>query len=558
MNIRLKFLIKLILILNLSLFSIFTHIYSFPLKVKDDLGREIEIVKKPERLVSLSPSNTEILFALGMDSHIVGVTEYCNYPEEARRKPKVGGFADPDVEKIVSLNPDLVLSFGLVQIPVVKLLEKRGLKTFWVNPHTIRDILFSIERIGMITGSLYKAKKLKDHMEVRLRNIRERLKDIPEEKRPTIFRVMGLNPLSTVGRDSFQTDLFYVAGGRNIFSDIKRDYFEIEETMIFERNPDIVLICGEDEKVLKKRLKEHVAFKNLPSVKDDRILVISCDLLCRPGPRIVDAVEKVSSYLHPERFSNFPQRIISLGPSITESLCLLGLKDRLVGITNYCERPPEIKKKEKVGGVVDISVEKILSLKPDLVFATSLTDPKKVEKLRKLGINVVSFSSPKNFEEICEQFLELGRITGRYNLATEFIKTVRERVSYLRKEFEGLRRPSVFIQVGAKPLFTVAGDSFINDFINFAGGENIARDLRSGFFSREEVLRSNPDVIIIVTMGISGEQEKENWQRYSNLKAVKNNRIFIMDSYKLCSPTPVSFVETLEEVITILHPERKR
>lgn len=558
MNIRLKFLIKLVLILNLSLFSIFTHIYSFPLKVKDDLGREIEIVKKPERLVSLSPSNTEILFALGMDSHIVGVTEYCNYPEEARRKPKVGGFADPDIEKIVSLNPDLVLSFGLVQIPVVKLLEKRGLKTFWVNPHTIRDILFSIEKIGMITGSLYKAKKLKDHMEVRLRNIREGLKDIPEEKRPTIFRVMGLNPLSTVGGDSFQTDLFYVAGGRNIFSDIKRDYFEIEETMIFERNPDIVLICGEDEKVLKKRLKEHVAFKNLPSVKDDRILVISCDLLCRPGPRIVDAVEKVSSYLHPERFSNFPQRIISLGPSITESLCLLGLKDRLVGITNYCERPPEIKKKEKVGGVVDISVEKILSLKPDLVFATSLTDPKTVEKLRKLGINVVSFSSPKNFEEICEQFLELGRITGRYNLATELIKTVRERVSYLRKEFEGLRRPSVFIQVGVKPLFTVAGDSFINDFINFAGGENIARDLHSGFFSREEVLRSNPDIIIIVTMGISGEQEKENWQRYSNLKAVRNNRIFIMDSYKLCSPTPVSFVETLEEVITILHPERKR
>ncbi len=558
MRIRIKFLIELILILNFSLFSTSTHIYSFPLKVKDDLGREIEIVKKPERLVSLSPSNTEILFALGMNSHIVGVTEYCNYPEEARRKPKVGGFADPDVEKIVSLNPDLILSFGLVQIPVVKLLEKRGIKTFWVNPHTIKDILFSIERIGMITGAIYEAKKLKEHMEMRFKNIRERLKDIPEEKRPTIFRVMGLNPLSTVGGDSFQTDLFYIAGGRNIFSDIKRDYFEVEERTIFERNPDIVLICGEDEKGLKKRLKEHPKFKNLSSVKDDRILVISCDLLCRPGPRIVEAVERIAGSLYPERFSKFPQRIISLGPSITESLCLLGLENRLVGITNYCERPPEIKKKEKVGGVIDISVEKILSLKPDLVLATSLTDPKAVEKLRKLGINVVSFSSPKNFEEICEQFLELGRITGQYNVATRLIKTVKEKVKYLGKEVKGLPKPSVFIQVGAKPLFTVAGDSFINDFINFAGGENIARDLRSGFFSREEVLRSNPDIIIIVTMGISGEQEKENWQRYSNLKAVRNNRIFIIDSYKLCSPTPVSFVETLEEVITLLHPERKK
>ncbi len=254
---------------------------------------------------------------------------------------------------------------------------------------------------------------------------------------------------------------------------------------------------------------------------------------------------------------NYPQRIISLGPSITEQLYLLGLQDRLIGCTIYCKKPKEAESKEKIGTVVEINLEKIVSLKPDLVLATSLTDPKTIEKLKRLGIKVVSFSSPKNFVQICEQFLKLGKITGRQKVAEKLVEEAKQKAESLRKKVKGLPEPKVFVQVGAKPLFTVTGDSFVNDFIEFAGGVNIAQNLNMGLYSREEVLKNNPDVIIIVTMGIVGEQEKEIWERYRTLKAVKNNRIYIIDSYKLCSPTPVSFVDTLEEMVKILHLEKR-
>lgn len=530
----------------------------FPLKVKDDLGREIEIPRRPQRIVSLSPSNTEILFALGLGDRVMGVTEYCNYPQAAKEKPKVGGFADPDIGKIASLNPDLILSYGLIQKAIVEKLEKRGLKTFWFNPHTVKEILIYIERIGELTGVLSEARKLKQSMESRLIHLKEKLKDIPEEKRPTIFRVMGFDPLATIGGESFQTDVFYYGGGRNIFSDIKKDYLKIEKDELFRRNPDVIVIGGEDEEGLKKRLWEHPVFKDLPAIKRNRIFVISCDLICRPGPRIIDGIEKLACYLYPERFSTYPQRIVSLGPSITESLFLLGLENQLVGVTKYCENPPRAKEKERVGNVIEVNTERIITLRPDLVLATSLTNPKSVEKLKSSGIRVVKFSSPKNFEELCEQFLELGRLTGRERIAEKIIEEVKTKVSLLRGSVDELPRPRVFVQVGAKPLFTVTGDSFVNDFIRFAGGVNIAQDLRSGLFSREEVLRKDPEIIIIVTMGISGEQEKETWKRYPTLTAVRNNRIFIIDSYKLCSPSPVSFIETLEEMIQIFHPEKRR
>jgi iron complex transport system substrate-binding protein len=254
---------------------------------------------------------------------------------------------------------------------------------------------------------------------------------------------------------------------------------------------------------------------------------------------------------------DYPQRIISLGPSITESLYLLGAKDSLVGVTSYCVRPPEAQEKEKTGTVIDVNVEKAVSLKPDLVIATSLTDQKAVEKLRSLGITVVTFFQPKNFSEVCNQFMKLAKLLGKEKEAAGIISAAESKVKYIEDKVANLSKPKVFIQVGAKPLFTMTSDSFVNDFIEFAGGINIAKEARSGLYSREEVLRKNPDVIIIVTMGIAGEKEKEIWAKYKTLNAAKANRIYIIDSYKLCSPTPVSFAESLEEIAYILHPEIK-
>ncbi len=251
----------------------------------------------------------------------------------------------------------------------------------------------------------------------------------------------------------------------------------------------------------------------------------------------------------------YPSRIISLGPSITESLYLLGEGERIIAVTTYCLRPIEAKKKERVGSIRESNVEKIISLRPDLVIATSLTSPRTVEKLRKIGIKVVVFAEPKNYVKLCEQFIELSALVGKEDAAARVLTETNARINVLREKVRGLNSPAVFVQVGSKPLFAATGNTFINDFIVFSGAHNIAGDAASGLYSREEVLKRNPEVILIVTMGISGEQEKTIWEKYKTVDAVRNKRIYFVDSDKVCSPTPLGFAETLEEIVLMLHLE---
>lgn len=251
----------------------------------------------------------------------------------------------------------------------------------------------------------------------------------------------------------------------------------------------------------------------------------------------------------------YPLRIISLGPSISESLYLLGVGERIIAVTTYCLRPVEAKKKEKIGTVRESNVEKIISFRPDLVIATSLTNPQTVEKLRKSGIKVVVFPEPKNYSKLCEQFTELAVLVGKEDVAARIITEADTRINTLKEKVRGLSSPTVFVQVGSKPLFAATGNTFINDFIVFAGARNIALNAASGLYSREVVLSKNPEVILIVTMGISGEREKGIWEKYKTLDAVRNKRIYFIDSDKICSPTPLGFAETLEEIVLILHPE---
>jgi len=231
----------------------------------------------------------------------------------------------------------------------------------------------------------------------------------------------------------------------------------------------------------------------------------------------------------------------------------LGLEDKIVGVTTYCQRPPDARSKEKIGMIREVNLERIVSLNPDLVVATSLVNVKAIEKLNNLGIKVMSFPPAKNFAEICKQFLKLGRFVGKEKEAEEIVRQAKTRVNVVKEKGNASPKLKVFIQIGAKPLFTVTEDSFINDFVEFAGGVNIAEDAKAGLYSREEVLRKNPDVIIIVTMGIVGEREEKIWQRFEVLNAVRNNKIYVVDSSRFCSPTPVTFAETLEELSRLIH-----
>ena len=268
----------------------------------DDMGREVRIDKVPQRIISLAPSHTEILFALGLSDRVIGVTRYCNYPEEAKEKEKIGGFATPDIEKIIALKPDLILAFGTLQTSQVTELEDRGQTVFWLYPHTVEDILESFERIGEITGKVSAAKQLRKGIEERIRVVQENIGDIPEREKVTVFRVMGLDPPATIGGDAFQTDVYRLAGGRNIFGNTKKDYFQLDLQTLTTLEPDIIIICGDDEEEAKARVRSQEGWGDLNAVKTGRIAVVSCDLICRPSPRLAETIELLARKFYPERF----------------------------------------------------------------------------------------------------------------------------------------------------------------------------------------------------------------------------------------------------------------
>ena len=205
-----------------------THVVGFPITVKDDLNRPVEFPHSPRRIVSLAPSVTEILFAIGVGEKVVGVSDHCNYPPEVAGVERVGGFANPDLNRIMTLKPDLVLAFGTVQIPVVHALEQSGARVFWTYPRTIQEILTAFERIGEITGAPLAGKKLRDKVERQISQVHERLQGFNERHRSRIFRVMGLDPLGTIGGLNFQSEIYRAAGGRNVFEDIEEDFLIVD------------------------------------------------------------------------------------------------------------------------------------------------------------------------------------------------------------------------------------------------------------------------------------------------------------------------------------------
>lgn len=250
-----------------------------------------------------------------------------------------------------------------------------------------------------------------------------------------------------------------------------------------------------------------------------------------------------------------PGRIISLGPFITEELYLLGVEDRLIACTTYCTRPPAARNKIRVSNAVRPNIEKILNLKPDLVLVPELIDTRSLRKMKQLGIKVKTFPVARSFNEICTIFTDIGRLVKREKRALAIVAKARQRIVALQARLNGQPPVKVFMQIGANPLFTVIANTFMDDYITLIGGTNIAGSARSGIFSREEVVRKNPDVIIIVTMGNTHRQEKRTWMSFTSIQAVKNKRIHIMDAERVCSATPLTFVEVLEDLAPLLYPD---
>ncbi|MFY9153912.1 MAG: helical backbone metal receptor [Prolixibacteraceae bacterium] len=246
------------------------------------------------------------------------------------------------------------------------------------------------------------------------------------------------------------------------------------------------------------------------------------------------------------------KRIVSLVPWVTKSLYVMGEQDRLVGCTSFC--PVQASDHvEVVANAMNVNLEKTLLLKPDVVIASSLIRPETIDNLKKLGIKVITQTYPESFDEICNSFVLIGQLIGQETKAKEIVAQQKLRLEKLKTKIPSGKTPKVFIQIGAKPLFCAVPKTFMDDFISFSGGKNVASGLTSGGITREYVLKQNPDVIFIVTMGIVAEEEKQTWLTYQSLSATKSKMIYILDADKTCSPTPILFVDALEEIIGLMY-----
>ncbi|MCX7841093.1 MAG: cobalamin-binding protein [Anaerolineae bacterium] len=268
--------------------------------VTDDVGRTVTIKGVPQRIVSLAPSNTEVLYALGLGARVVGVTEFCNYPPEAKEKPKIGGFAKIDLERVVGLNPDLVLATNIHAKSVVPELEKRGITVIVAEPKNVNDVLAKITFIGKLTGTSDNAAKLTAQMQARIDAVTSKV--ATAKTKPRVYYEID-KTFFTAGPGSFINDMIVKAGGINIAADAKTAYPQLTAEAIIAKDPEVILLgsmnFGETPDVVRAR----PGWANISAVKNGRIVPIpNEDVISRPGPRIVEGLELIARALYPELF----------------------------------------------------------------------------------------------------------------------------------------------------------------------------------------------------------------------------------------------------------------
>lgn len=264
----------------------------------DDLGRQITLAKPPVRIVSLAPNVTEILFALGMGSAVVGITTFCNYPPEVRQKTRVGGFINPSLEAIISLDPDLIIGTADGnKRETVEQLERLNLPVYIINPSSLEGVFSALTKIGDITGQSKRAEELVLSLRKRLARVEEKAAG---KNRPGVFLQIGLEPIVSAGKGTVFTELIELAGGRNVFSQVKTRYPRLGIEAVIREKPEMIIVTSmEGTEDFSKARQFWRRWPAMPAVKNDRIFRIDPDIINRPAPRIIDALEILSDLFHP-------------------------------------------------------------------------------------------------------------------------------------------------------------------------------------------------------------------------------------------------------------------
>jgi len=275
----------------------------YPLTVTDDAGRSVTVPKEPQRIVSLSASNTELVYALGLEGKLVGVDDYSDYPLEAKAKEKIGSFSKPNLEKIVSLAPDLVLATNIHVKTVLPELENRGLRVIVFQPAKMNAVPANLRLLGKVGGAADKGEGAAARMEQRIAQVVAKTKGAP---RTRVF--FELSPdLISVGGDTFLDDMIAKAGGENIARDVQGAWPKLSPEAVVLKDPEVIILSdhgSESGAVTAEIVRGRPGWAAVAAVKTGRIVLLpDQNLTNRPGPRAVEGLEFIARTLHPDLFS---------------------------------------------------------------------------------------------------------------------------------------------------------------------------------------------------------------------------------------------------------------
>lgn len=275
----------------------------FPMHLTDDLGRQITLASSPRRIVSLAPSNTERLFAVGAGETVVGVTLVDTYPPEVAAIPKVGGFVPKSIsiETIVSLKPDLVLAAGAIQRPAIEALERLGLAVVALeDPESLDSVYTALRLIGRLTGRATRALEVIASMQERLARVQTAVATLAPNQRHTVFYEVYDAPLMTVGRGTIIGQMLEMAGGINIFADLPGRYPQVSAEEVVQRNPACILgLKGHKTSLTPTQMRQRPGWAGITAVQQQCVHLLDDDTVARPGPRLAEALEAMTRALYP-------------------------------------------------------------------------------------------------------------------------------------------------------------------------------------------------------------------------------------------------------------------
>jgi iron complex transport system substrate-binding protein len=271
--------------------------------VTDQTGRDILVPVNPVRVIALAPSVTEIVFALKREDILAGVTRFSNYPEAAAELPSVGSYVHLDVERIVSLSPDLCIAIKDGNpLQVVQRIEAMGIPVFAIYPMDIEAVIRSIKDIGVLLNAEEAADRIVRDMERRLDRVDRMVSMV--SKKPSVFFQIGISPIVSAGSGTFIHELIERAGGKNAAANHTGYPRFSKEEVLFLAPEVMILTSMERQKVFDGVMKEWREWQDLPAVRDDRIHMVNSDLYDRPSPRLIDGLEELVELLHPQISGN--------------------------------------------------------------------------------------------------------------------------------------------------------------------------------------------------------------------------------------------------------------